>query len=127
MPDEASQELEAMRQARLTYFTMRLAEVLPDFVAELTHALNELGCSQLASTVSEVEIVDLCRCNEPGCISFYTCQEPLRPYAEDCERIIAPIRGVSCVHHRSGEIVWVEALGRPEERATLIGHGALWL
>lgn len=97
----------------------QLIDVLPQFAAELAIALEEAGAPELARSVRRVEIVERCPCREPGCISFHAQPKSSWPGPSECDRIIAPLRGVSCVVYHLSRVVWIEALGRPEERAIL--------
>jgi hypothetical protein len=97
----------------------QLIDALPQFAAELARALNDAGHPALAESVCNVEIVERCPCNEPGCVSFYARPKSSCPAPGEGDRIIPAMRGVSCVMHHLNRIVWIEALGRPEDRAIL--------
>jgi hypothetical protein len=96
-----------------------LAEILPHFSVEVEVALVEAGFPALAESLGRVDIVERCRCEEPGCITFFALHARERPNPRDCERIVPNLRGVSCVLYHHGRVVWIEALGRPVERAIL--------
>lgn len=98
---------------------MKLAEALPQFAEELTQGLADLGYKKLAAAVHAVEIVERCRCDEPGCDTFYAVSKRSAPSGEKCSRVIAPARGVLCVQYLRQRIIWVEVLGRPEDRERL--------
>jgi len=97
----------------------QLSEILPHFVAELAAALEKAGHSDLAASVRTIEIHDRCTCQEPGCVTFFAIPKAKCPPPEERGRVIPSIRGVSCVQHSEGKVVWIEALGRPEERRAL--------
>lgn len=44
----------------------------PELANELRDRLIETGHVQLASTVKQLRVVELCLCGKPGCESFYT-------------------------------------------------------
>ena len=98
---------------------MKLTSVLPDFASELSRGLADLGHPDLAGTIADVEIVELCPCSELGCVTFYAVPKADAPCWPECGRVIAPAKGVTCIHYRDGRIIWVEALGRPLDRAIL--------
>jgi hypothetical protein len=97
----------------------RLSEILPHFTLEIEAALIDAGHLDLARTVASVDLVERCGCSEPGCVTFFALEKADRPDSSDCERAVPRLRGVSCVHHYGGRIVWIEALGRPNERMVL--------
>ncbi len=98
---------------------LKLSHILPEFARELANGLVSIGHDELASVVKDLEIAHRCPCQETGCLTFYAVpkSEALRP--EDCQQIVPSVQGVSCVHHQDGRIVWVEAIGRPQDRRTL--------
>lgn len=97
----------------------QLINILPQFAAELATALEESGHPELARSVDGIEIVERCRCSEPGCVSFYAHPKSSDTDSAECDRIVLRMRGVSCVYHQRGRIVWLEALGRQDDRAIL--------
>jgi hypothetical protein len=98
---------------------LRLAQALPEFADELARGIASNGYKKLAASVYAIEIIDRCRCDEPGCVTFYAVPKQLAPCSERCKRIIAPARGVTCLHFLDQQITWVEVLGRPEDREKL--------
>ena len=104
---------------------MRLVSVLPEFALELESALNDLGESDLANSISSLEIVERCQCNEQGCVTFHAVPKSNAPSGDSCTTIVAPMMGVSCVQYYNDQIVWIEALGRPKEREILHAYQAM--
>ena len=98
---------------------MKLAQVLPELARELGDGLRAEGYHALADSVAQLDIVDRCACEQPGCVTFFTVPKAELPDPTECKRVIAPVRGVSCVQYANGKIVWIEALGRPEDRQIL--------
>lgn len=100
---------------------MKLATVLPDFARELLQGLSAMGHNKLAESVANVEIVERCECEQPGCITFYTMPKDSISSQDwsECERAISPAAGISCVYYQSDQIRWIEALGRPADRKML--------
>lgn len=54
------------RRARVS-----LEDAAPQFSDELEQALARIE-PQLAATIADLEIVDICDCSDPDCASFYT-------------------------------------------------------
>ncbi len=98
---------------------LKLSQALPQFAQELSRGLISLGYTQLAASVDSLEIVERCKCDEPGCVTFYAVPKLSAPHPDKCQRIIAPVRGVTCIQVSDQQITWVEVLGRPELREKL--------
>lgn len=98
---------------------LQLSRVLPKFALELANGLAATGHRDLASAVTNIEIVQRCPCREVGCLTFYAVAKSEVPPPDDCQRVIPPVRGVSCLLYKNGRIIWLEAMGRPQERLTL--------
>ena len=98
---------------------MKLADALPEFAEELAQGLAAEGYKHLAEAVHSVEIVERCVCDEPGCVTFYAVNKTSASAWPECKRVIAPAKGVMCVHYSNRQILWVEVLGRPDDRAKL--------
>lgn len=101
---------------------LKLAQVLPELAEELSHGLASMGYENLAKSVYTIEIADRCKCDEPGCVTFFCVPKRTAPHPDICQRIIAPARGVACVQYVDQQIIWVEVLGRPEYREKLDKH-----
>lgn len=97
----------------------KLAQALPDFTEELSQGIASLGYKKLASSVYAIEVVERCKCDEPGCVTFFSVPKLSAPRPETCKRIVAPAMGVTCIQYFERQIIWVEVLGRPEERQKL--------
>lgn len=98
---------------------LKLAHALPKFADELSNGLAALGYKKLAESVYAVDIAERCRCDEPGCVTFHAVPKISAPSGEACERVIAPAMGVICVQYFDQHIIWVEVLGRPDDREKL--------
>jgi hypothetical protein len=97
----------------------KLAQALPDFTEELSQGIASLGYKNLAASVYAIEVVERCKCDEPGCVTFFCVPKLSAPRPDTCKRIVAPARGVTCVQYFEQTITWVEVLGRPEDRMKL--------
>ncbi len=49
-----------------------LSELAPEFAAELVALLSARGEPNLARSIPTLPVVELCRCSDPRCASFYT-------------------------------------------------------
>jgi hypothetical protein len=98
---------------------LKLAQALPDLTEELSQGIASLGYKKLAASVYTIEVVERCKCEEPGCVTFFCVPKIHAPLPDTCKRIIAPARGVTCVQYVDQQITWVEVLGRPEDREKL--------
>lgn len=95
---------------------MKLAHELPEFSRELAEGLIAEGRPDLADSIYNIEIIDRCLCEVPGCLTFYAVPKVTAPtWPDECERIIPCVRGVTCVHFVGSSVVWIEAVGRLEE------------
>ena len=97
----------------------QLSRLLPEFALELANGLASTGHDDLATSVADIEIVQRCPCREVGCLTFYAVAKSEAPPPDDCQRVVPPVRGLSCLLHQNGRIIWVEAIDRPQERRTL--------
>lgn len=98
---------------------LKLAQVLPDLTEELSRGIASLGHEKLAASVYTIEIIERCKCEEPGCVTFFCVPKVSAPLPDRCNRIVAPAWGVTCVQYFDQQITWVEVLGRPEDREIL--------
>lgn len=98
---------------------IQLASALPELAEELAHGLAAAGHAELAKALYSIQIAERCRCDQPGCVTFYAVQKADAPPPSKCNRIIGPAKGVLCVQYVGQQIVWIEALGRPDDREKL--------
>ena len=94
-----------------------LTEVDPAFAQELEQLLQRKGRRRLAAAVSDLRVVELCRCGDPKCSSFYVIPRFIVSWrwpgqGETLELDAA--RGTISVDVVDHEIVLVEVLDRPE-------------
>jgi hypothetical protein len=98
---------------------VRLAELDPDFAAQLQRRLGLLRDPGLAQAAAELRVVDRCRCDSPNCASFYT--------VEPFHARWLWLRGGRTIRLKAGlavdavrdRIVAVEVHGRPTLREAL--------
>ncbi len=86
---------------------------------ELSRAVASTGLTKLAESVYVLEIVERCKCQEPGCVTFYAVAKVAAPTPDNCKRIVAPTNGITCIQYLDQQIIWVEVQGRPEDREKL--------
>ena len=93
-----------------------LRELLPALAAELEGGLREAGRPDLAEQIPSLRVRAACPCDVESCGSFYTAW-PMKRWFRRGKQV--PV-GDLVVDSIDGEIVFVEVLGRPEVRATLL-------
>lgn len=99
---------------------MLLKEVLPDFAVELEQLLSKEGETELVAQVSQLNIVDRCRCGDHFCASFYTQTKPEGAYGPGHRCIeLEPSEGMLILDLLDGRIAHVEVLNRDEIRGKL--------
>ncbi len=92
-----------------------LVATAPALAEELDRLLREHGRTDLAEQVPGLRVTAVCACEVEGCASFYTAR-PMRRWFRRGAQVPA---GDLVVDTIDGEIVYVEALDRPEARAAL--------
>jgi len=103
---------------------LRLIDVLPQLVAELEQLLTGEGESALSAQVSELNIVDRCRCGDDFCATFYTEPRPKGRYGSGHRNIsLEPSKGMLILDVVGSRIACVEVLYRDEIQKAL--HAAL--
>ena len=65
-----------MTMNQQTETQLLLAAVLPEFASELRQLLDEQGEPELAAQVTELTILDRCRCGDDFCATVYTQPKP---------------------------------------------------
>ncbi len=100
---------------------MRLTEILPSLALELEQLLKNQGKAELAAQVSQLALVDRCRCGDDFCSSFYTQPRPEGHYGPDhrCMDLDAA-EGMLLVDVVAGKIAHVEILNRVDVRRQLL-------
>lgn len=97
-----------------------LAEIMPDFSAELTHLLEQNGEPELARQVTTLRIVKKCSCDDDFCSSFYTQPKPSGAYGPNHRNVaLRPTSGDIILDVVNEEICKVEILYRDDVRAAL--------
>jgi hypothetical protein len=100
---------------------VQLTEILPSLAIELEQLLKNQGESELAAQVSQLAIVDRCRCGDDFCSSFYTQPKPEGSYGPGhrCMDLDAA-EGMLLVDVVAGKIAHVEILNRTDVRCKLL-------
>jgi hypothetical protein len=100
---------------------MLLTETLPSFAAELEQLLKKEGHAELVAQVSELKIVDRCRCVDDFCASFYTERKPQGAYGAGHRCVeLKPETGTLILDVVADKIVHVEILYRHDIRQKLL-------
>jgi hypothetical protein len=97
-----------------------LADVLPEFTAELRQLLTEQDESELAAQVPGLMIFDRCRCGDNFCSTFYTQTRPEGGFGPGHRNVrLMPEEGMLILDVVTGEIACVEVLDRNDVREKL--------
>jgi hypothetical protein len=101
--------------------SMLLGDVFPLLSQELQQLLEDLGEAELASQVSELRILDWCRCRDDFCATFYTQPKPKGSYGPTHRNVpLAPAKGMLVLDVVDGTIACVEVLYRDDIRQKLL-------
>jgi len=104
-----------------------LSALAPEFAAELAALLSTRGEPILARSITTLPVVELCRCSDPRCASFYTVPRFAANWrwpqggALDLHASAGTIR----VDTAGGQIISVEVLDRPPLATTLQATGGI--
>jgi hypothetical protein len=100
---------------------VQLSEILPALATELEQLLKNQGETELAAQVSQLTIIDRCRCADDFCSSFYTQPKPEGRYGPShrCMDLDAA-EGMLLVDVVAGKIAHVEVLNRADVRRDLL-------
>jgi len=105
-----------------------LSDLAPEFAAELVALLSARGEPNLARSITTLPVIELCRCSDPRCASFYTIPRfaanwrwPQGGSTLDLDASAGTIR----VDTAGGQIVSVEVLDRPQLATTLQATGGI--
>jgi len=97
-----------------------LADVFPEFAAELCQLLVEKGEPKLASQVPALAIHDRCRCKEDFCATFYTQPKPKGTFGPGHRNVrLIPEQGMLILDVVDGQTACIELLDRLDVREKL--------
>jgi hypothetical protein len=100
---------------------VQLSEILPALAIELEQLLKNQGESELAAQVSQLTVIDRCRCGDDFCSSFYTQPKPEGHYGPShrCFDLDAA-EGMLFIDVVAEKIAHVEVLNRADVRRDLL-------
>ena len=97
-----------------------VADLLPEFTAELKALLARVGRVELAEQLDRLPIVDRCHCGDDSCSHFYTATKPVAAYGAGHANVLLPAEsGLIVVDTIAGAIVAIEVLDRPDVKRVL--------
>lgn len=100
---------------------MQLSEILPALALELEQLLKNQGEAELAAQVSQLTVIDRCRCGEDFCSSFYTQPKPEGGYGPSHRSFdLDAADGMLLVDVVAEKIAHVEVLNRADVRRDLL-------
>lgn len=92
-----------------------LTDTLPAFATELWQLLIKQGEPELAAPVSNLAILDRCRCGDDFCATFYAKPKPKGSYGPGHRNVVlAPEDGTLILDVVAAEIACVEVLDRKD-------------
>jgi hypothetical protein len=92
-----------------------LAETMSSLAQELEELLTEAGCPDLAGQVTELRIVDRCRCGEDFCATMYARPRPVGAWRPEHFTIpLEPSEGMLIIDVVDAKIACIEVLCRDE-------------
>jgi len=98
-----------------------LTEIFPKLALDLEQLLKKQGEVELAAQVSQLKVVDRCRCGDNFCSSFYTQPKPEGGYGPGHRCLdLDAAEGMLVLDVVAGTIAHVEVLNRYEIRQKLI-------
>ena len=102
---------------------MLLTDALPQLASEIEQLLEHHGELDLAAQVSQLKIVDRCRCGDGFCSSFYTQPKPEGPYGPTHRCLDLDANdGMLVLDLVEGRIAHVEVLNRDDIRQRLVAE-----
>lgn len=97
-----------------------LTEVLPELAQELETLLAAEGELELAAQVSQLCVVDRCRCRDNFCATFYTVPRPNGSWRDGHRNVVlGPDSGMLILDVVEERVACVEVLYRNEIRRRL--------
>jgi hypothetical protein len=100
---------------------VELSEILPALAIELEQLFKKQGEAELAAQVSQLTVIDRCRCGDDFCSSFYTEPKPEGHYGPSHRCIdLDAAEGMLLVDVVAGKIAHVEVLNRADVRRHLL-------
>jgi hypothetical protein len=100
---------------------MLLIEILPVLADELEQLLEKAEESDLAAQVSQLKVVERCRCGDDCCASFYTQLFPEGRYGPGSRTVeLKAPEGMLILDILDGTIVHVDVLNRKDFRQKLL-------
>lgn len=99
----------------------QLIEILPSLARELSDALVDQDRSDLAQQISNLPIIDRCRCDKLHCATFFTNPEATGPFGPGLVCVEVEVaRGWVVLDTVAGAIHCIEVLYRPDVRVLLV-------
>ena len=100
-----------------------IVEIFPSLSLELRSLLVAQGEPALAAQVSELKILDRCRCGDDFCATFYVRPKPKGSYGPGHRNVaLNPDKGMLILDVVDGAIAAVEVLYRDEIRQRLVAE-----
>lgn len=98
---------------------IKLNMLMPFLAHELNEALTNMGETELADSIGDVEIIGRCKCDSCSCGAFYT-QEEHKWSGQQVRQVIPAIKGLYAIDVHEDEIVYIDVMGRTDVRERLV-------
>ena len=100
---------------------MLVSEVFPELAKELQELLRNKGEAELAEDISDLTLVDRCRCGDDFCATLYTQTKPAERYGPSHRSFdLDADTGMILLDVVEEKIVCIEILNRSEIRMKLL-------
>jgi len=98
-----------------------LVDMFPELSVELEQLLTVSGEHSLAEQISELRVLDRCRCGDDFCATFYTQPKPKGSYGPGLRTVaLEPVTGHLIIDVVDGAVAQIEVLYRDEIRRKLL-------
>jgi hypothetical protein len=98
---------------------MKLAKLMPFLAVEIEEGLLHLGETELASSVSELEVISRCMCDSKNCGTFYT-MDKSRWSGKKLRQVVPMVNGLYAIDIFEEEIACIEIMDRENVAKKLI-------
>ena len=100
---------------------MLIAKEFPDLSHELRALLSNTGDAGLVAQISELKLIDRCRCGDDFCATIYTQPKPTKSFGPSHRNIpLSPTKGMIILDVVENNIACIEILYRDEIRKKLL-------
>ncbi|MBV1911781.1 MAG: hypothetical protein KUG78_20985 [Kangiellaceae bacterium] len=92
---------------------------MPFLAKELVEGLSDIGEQTLANSISDLKIIDRCRCDSQGCGTFYTMNKEIWS-GKKLKQVIPEVKGLYAIDVFENNIACIEIMERSDVAEQLI-------